>query len=89
METSLGLGIIVSLVGCFLGLAGWLSSREKRIMNDGKWQGSVDAKLDNILGIKTDVDDLQKTVQTHDNRLIAVEKDVGNVHERLNEIKAK
>lgn len=89
METSIAVGVMVSLVGCFVALAGWLSAREKRVWNDGKWQGNVDAKLDNILGIKQDVDNLQKTVNEHGNRLKSVEKDVSNVHYRLNELKER
>jgi hypothetical protein len=89
METSIALGVMVSLIGCFVGLTGWLAKREKRIWTDGKWQGNVDAKLDNILGIKQDVDNLQKTVNEHGNRLKAVEKDVSNVHYRINKLKER
>lgn len=89
MEASIGIGLIISLVGCFLGLAGWLTTREKRVWNDGKWQGSVDAKLDGILGIKCEVEALGKAVHEHGSRLTAVETEVSNVHYRITELRGK
>ena len=43
------ISMLIAIVGCFVGLAGWLSGRDKKIANDGKWRGSVDTKLDQIL----------------------------------------
>ena len=47
---SIEIGIMLSIVGCFVGLAGWLASREKRVAGDAEWRGSVNAKLDVIVG---------------------------------------
>ena len=44
--------VLIAVVGCFVGLAGWLSGRDKKISGESKWRGSVDAKLDAIMGIK-------------------------------------
>ena len=82
METSIGLGVIIGLVGCFVGLAGWLSGRDKKIINDAEWRGAINTKLDIIAGIKGDVESLQKTVQKHGDRLINVEKDVNILKEK-------
>ena len=89
METTIGLGVIISLVGCFVGLAGWLSGRDKRIMSDSEWRGVINTKLDIIAGIKCDVDALEKTVQEHGSRLSAMETEVTNVYHRLNELRGK
>jgi len=64
--------ILIAVVGCFVGLAGWLSGRDKKIANDSKWRGGVDAKLDTILGIKSDV-------------ITAVEQSAKQAHYRITE----
>lgn len=89
METTIGLGVIISLVGCFVGLAGWLSGRDKRIMTDSEWRGVINTKLDIAIGIRNDVEALEKIVQCHDSRLTAVETEVSNVHYRITELRGK
>ena len=42
--------LLIAMLGGLVGLAGWLSGRDKKIANDSKWRGGVDAKLDTILG---------------------------------------
>lgn len=66
--------ILIAVVGCFVGLAGWLTGRDKKIANDSKWRGGVDAKLDTILGIKSDVEKLDCKVDDHEHRITAVEE---------------
>lgn len=87
------LGLILALVGCFIGLAGWLSGREKRIANDAEWRGIVNTKLDLILikqeDICSDVDELSAKVGDHGNRLTAVEASLKSLHHRLTEAKAE
>ena len=45
------IAILITIIGCFLGLAGWLGCRDKKIGSDGEWRGMVTTKLDAILGI--------------------------------------
>ncbi|WP_101698490.1 hypothetical protein [Clostridium minihomine] len=80
------LGTIIALVGCFVGLAGWLTGRDKRVANDAQWRGSVDAKLDLIVGIKSDVAKLDTTVGNHSERLAKVESSTAQAHHRIDEI---
>ena len=45
------IAILITIIGCFLGLAGWLGCRDKKIGSDGERRGMVTTKLDAILGI--------------------------------------
>jgi hypothetical protein len=83
------IGAIGTIIGCFIGLAGWLSGRDKKISNDAEWRGVVNTKLDSILGIRTDVDCLEKEVKGHGERITAVESSVKSAHQRLDKVEAK
>ena len=65
--------IIITLVSCFLGLAGWLTSREKKASHDGEWKGMVNTKLDLILGISDRVKDVECRMDDHEKRITRVE----------------
>ena len=67
--------MLIAIAGCFVGLAGWLTGRDKKISNDAEWKGSVNAKLDNILGIRSDVEALDKRVREHDIKIARLEKE--------------
>lgn len=82
----IGISTLIAIVGCFVGLCGWLSGRDKRVANDAKWRGSVDAKLDLIVGIKADVERIDKTINNHGERLAKVEASASQAHHRIDEI---
>lgn len=84
MET-IAVSILISLVGCAVGVAGWLSKRDDKISHDSEWKGSVNAKLDTIIGIKKDVEEVKtelhdhemkslKTLENHEIRISKLEK---------------
>ncbi|MEG0258139.1 MAG: hypothetical protein RR632_07540 [Christensenella sp.] len=77
--------ILVAVIGCFVCLAGWLSTRDKKIANDSEWRGEVNAKLDAILGVKQDVKDLANKVGAHETRITAVEASARQAHKRMDE----
>lgn len=81
------LGIIFALVGCFVGLTGWLSGRDKKIANDAEWRGTVNAKLDIIIDLRKDVACLEEEVRIHGERISTVESSVESAHRRLDGIK--
>ncbi|MDY4785492.1 hypothetical protein [Pygmaiobacter massiliensis] len=83
---SITISVLIALVGCFVGLAGWLSKRDGKIAGDAEWRGGVNAKLDVIVGIKSDVAQLSTTVQGHGERLTAVEASAKQAHLRLDRI---
>lgn len=85
MDT-LTISIIISIVGCFVGLAGWLSGRDKKISNDSEWRGSVNTKLDTIIGINKDVDELKKNYSEVDKKIAVVEASAKQAHHRIDDI---
>ncbi len=40
--------IIISVIGCFVGFSGYLTSRDKRNENNSEWRGKTDANLTSI-----------------------------------------
>jgi len=84
------ISIIVAIVGCFVGLAGWLGGRDKHVANDAEWRGSVNTKLDIIVvGIKGDVDTLKGTVDKHGEKITEIDSSTKQAHHRIDEIKAE
>ncbi len=79
-------GTLIGVIGCMVGVVGWIYNRDKRVAGDAQWRGSVDAKLDLIVGIKSDVADLTCTVSKHGERITAVEESAASAHKRLDEI---
>ena len=80
------ISVLIALVGCFVGLAGWLSGRDKKISNDAEWRGTINAKLDLICGVKSDVKKVEETVREHGERLSAVESSAKQAHHRIDEM---
>ena len=81
------IGTIIAIVGCFVGLAGWLNGRDKRIADDGEWKGSVNAKLDSIhndiSGVGKDISEIKsaqveanKKLENHETRITVLESKV-------------
>lgn len=64
---------LCTIIACFLGLAGWLTAREKKISNDGEWKGIINTKLDAILGITERVETVEAEVKAHTERIVKVE----------------
>ncbi|HEX3038138.1 MAG TPA: hypothetical protein VHO94_03995 [Oscillospiraceae bacterium] len=83
-------GIICAIIGGFVGLAGWLMGRDKKIGSDAEWRGSVNTKLDIIVvGIKGDVDTLKSTVDKHGEKITEIDSSTKQAHHRIDEIKAE
>lgn len=84
------IGAIIAIVGCFVGLAGWLAGRDKRIANDGEWKGMVNAKLDDIKssvsGTSAELSKINTLLAEHGERLTAVESSAKQAHHRIDEI---
>ena len=85
------IGILIAVVGCFVGLGGWLAGRDKKIANDAEWRGSVNAKLDairiDIGGVGAEIKCLQTSISEHGERLRAVEESTKSAHRRIDEFK--
>ena len=62
---SIEIGLLFSAIACFIGLLGYLINRDKKIMNDSEWRGTVNAKLDVIIGVKEDVKEVKQRLEEH------------------------
>lgn len=87
------IGILIAIVGCFVGLAGWLKSRDSKIANDAEWKGGVNAKLDTIHsdvgGVCADVRALRSEFTEHGERLTAVEESAKQAHKRIDGLEGR
>lgn len=83
------IGIIVALVGCFIGLAGWLAGRDKHISDDAEWRGCINAKLDVIVGIKNEMNSIKLTLSEHGEKIASADSSVNQAHHRIDEINQK
>lgn len=81
------IGTLVAIIGCFVGLGGWMAGRDKHIAQDAEWRGKVDAKLDILVSMQSSLTSLTTTVSQHGERIKAVEESTASAHRRINEIK--
>ena len=79
------IAIIIAIIGCLVGLAGWLSNHDKHNEEDAEWRGSVNGKLDAIVGIKDDVRCVDDRVSALAERTAKVEASTASAHKRLDE----
>lgn len=82
---TLEIGLLISVAGCFVALAGWLANREKHVAGDAEWRGSVNAKLDVIVGMKDDLARVDEQVKEFGERLARAESSAAQAHHRLDE----
>lgn len=87
---AINVGLLIAVIGCFVGLAGWLAGRDKKILGDGEWKGTVNTKLDDIKtsvsGTNTELGKISETLKLHGERLTAVESSTKQAHHRIDEI---
>ena len=73
--------LLLAVIGCFVGLAGWLFNRDKKISSDAEWKGKVDAKLDNIQdgvsGINDRMAKMEGKFEGHEKRITVIETTIG------------
>ena len=80
------ISVLIAIVGCFVGLAGWLSGRDKKLSKDAEWKGMVNTKLDLAIGIRTDHDELKKTVGKQGKEIIALQHDLTNLKNQVQQL---
>ncbi|MDU7339055.1 MAG: hypothetical protein E7L17_13180 [Clostridium sp.] len=68
---------IITIIMCFVALAGWLSGRDKKITDDSEWKGVINTKLDGIQsgvsGINKEMAEMKGTISNLENRVIILE----------------
>ncbi|MEG0165838.1 hypothetical protein [Anaerorhabdus sp.] len=84
-NTSITLGLLFAIIGCFIGLAGWISNRDKKIANDSEFKGAVNAKLDVVLGIKTELKELKDDIKEISEKVVLVDASTKSAHKRIDE----
>ncbi len=88
-ESSFSISVIIALVGCFVGLAGWIRGRDTRIINDSEWKGMVNAKLDMAIGLRKDHDELQDRHNQLSERIGRIEESTKAAHRRIDTMETK
>lgn len=78
--------LMIAIAGCFVGLAGWLRGRDGKLSNDAEWKGQVNAKLDIIAGVKTDVADLKEEVTNLGKQVVIIDQSTKSAHKRIDDI---
>lgn len=86
-------GVLIALIGCIVGLAGWLRNHDSDNAKETSNMTTVIVKLENIrVGISDLKSDLKRTAEDLkgiDRRLTVVEESVKQAHKRINEIKGE
>ena len=86
-------GVLIALIGCIVGLAGWLRNHDSDNEKETSNMTTVIVKLENIRGSISDLKlDLKRTaedLQSIDRRLTVVEESTKQAHIRINEIKGE
>lgn len=81
------ISILIAVIGCFVGLGGWLKGRDGKIATDAEWKGTVNAKLDVIVGIGQNVKEIEDKLDEHNGRITALESSYKSLHKRLDDYK--
>ncbi|HEY5590364.1 MAG TPA: hypothetical protein VIK55_05040 [Paludibacter sp.] len=88
-DTTFSLSVLIAILGCFVGLAGWLRSRDTKISNDAEWKGMVNAKLDMAIGLRKDHDELEEKHNNNTERIGRVEESTKAAHHRIDTLEQK
>ena len=86
-------GILIALIGCIVGLAGWLRNHDSDNERETSNMTTVIVKLENIrVGISDLKSDLKRTAEDLkgiDRRLTIVEQSAKQAHKRIDELKGE
>ncbi len=78
---SVEVATLIAVIGCFVGLAGWLYGRDKKISDDSHWKGTVDANLkeikEGVAGIGARISKIEESNADHEVRITVLETKVG------------
>lgn len=86
---SIQVSFLIAMVGCFVGLAGWLSGRDKKIANDAEWKGGVNQQLETIINLQREISSQAGEIKQHGERIVAVEQSAKQAHYRIDRLEAK
>lgn len=90
---SINTGVLIALIGCIVGLAGWLRNHDTDQEKETSNMTTVIVKLENIRvsisDLKLDLKRTAEDLQNIDRRLTVVEESTKQAHKRINEIKGE
>lgn len=73
-DTTFSVSILIAIAGCFVGLTGWLRSRDSKIIEDAEWKGTVNTKLDLVIGLRKDYSELSDKLNDLNERVGRIEE---------------
>ena len=86
-------GVLIAVIGCLVGLAGWLRNHDTDNARETSDMTTVIVKLENIRSgiaeLKADVKRTSEDMKTIDRRLTVVEVSVKQAHEYIRELKGE
>jgi hypothetical protein len=83
---SVEIGLLIAIIGCFVGLAGWLAGRDKKLSKDSEWRGTVNTKLDLAIGIRKDHEELREEVSRQGNEIVALKHDLQSLKNHVSHL---
>ena len=90
---SIDAGLLFALIGCLVGVAGWVANLIRRTSKDAEWRGTVSGKLNGIqlsvTGMQDRYDKLDEKVDKMSEKLTAVESSAKSAHHRIDGLEAR
>ncbi len=80
------IGLFFTILGGLIGFLGWMSGRDRTLGRDAEWRGGVNAKLDMILQMQKDMEEMRNSIKNHEGRISVVESSVKSAHHRLDDL---
>lgn len=77
------IGVIFAVIGCIIGVAGWLSGRDKSIRENAVWHANVENKLDKLLNAIERIEAMDEILREHEQKIIKIRDNAEFAHERL------
>jgi hypothetical protein len=77
------LSVVIAVVGCLIGVLGYFAGRDRKIAADSEWRGSVNGKLDAVVCIAGEVEQIRRVLTVHEGRICTLESSVKSAHKRV------
>lgn len=88
--STISLGLIIAFVGITITVYNWNSQRVSKSINEGRWQGKVDEKLDTIINsfniLSSKIQDVEKDLHEYKHE---VTEEINKLHTRLTVLEKK
>ena len=76
------IGILIAVIGCLVGLAGWLGGRDKNVKDAAEWRGKVDAQLNTIVATVARLSTLEGSIANNTQRMRDMDRRIGDMERR-------